>query len=318
MASPIIAAENDGLPDGDWSTVYAVNQDIVWLGNRDGYVAVTSDGGATWNITTPGGRTANLEIRQLKAFDDRHAYALSTGRGERSRLLMTRNGGFSWRQMYRGNGDEELRCFGLIPDGEAWVLGDTLNDNWHVVRSSNGNHWLASRSGFAERPLTGEAASNTGNCTVFANNNWVMGTLNASTPRIMYKGRTALRFSVVDTPLTGGLNSGIHSVFPLANRDFLIAGGGNDDEAAPELFRYQSGSFTQLTSPPISGALTQMTVSGDAIVAGNPQGLYFSRDFGDSWSQVSGSGAISLSCLNDGACWFIDADHELQHARLHD
>lgn len=312
----VFAAENDGLPELNWSTLYVVNDDIIWLGNRTGDVAVSSDGGSTWNITSPGGRTANLEIRQLKAFDDRHAYALSTGRGERSRLLVTRNGGFSWRQLYRGNGEEQLRCFALIPDGEAWVLGDTLNDQWHVVRSSNGNHWLASRSGFAETPLVGEAASNEGNCAVYANGNWVLGTLNAAEPRIMYKTRSALRFQVTPTPLTGGLESGIHAVFPLAQRDFLIAGGAAADYAEPELFRYQSGSFSQLSSPPITGALTQMTVVGNAIVAGNLQGLYFSRDLGNSWSQISDTGALAVSCHGDGSCWFINREHELHQTHL--
>ncbi|WP_228517991.1 WD40/YVTN/BNR-like repeat-containing protein [Aliidiomarina indica] len=311
LALPSAAAENFGLPEGHWSAVYAVNKDIVWVGNYEGQVAVTSNGGESWDVSTPGGRTANLVIRQLKAFDDRHAFVLSTGRGERSRLLLTRNGGFSWRQMYRGNGDEELRCFALIPDGEGFVLGDTLDDNWHVIRSSNGSNWLASRSGFSERPLPSEAASSEGQCAVFANNTFVMGTLGGTTARIMHKGRTSLRFQVLDTPLSAGPDSGVHAVFPISQRDFLIAGGAAGDEAQPELFRFFQDEFTQLSAPPVQGALTQMTAAGSTILAGNASGFYRSEDFGDQWQSVSSAGVVSISCFDESFCWYLDDNRQL-------
>ncbi|TRW49311.1 hypothetical protein FM042_00080 [Aliidiomarina halalkaliphila] len=316
LALPSAAAENHGLPEGHWSTVYAVNNDIIWVGNHDGQVAVSSNGGETWDISTPGGRTANLDIRQLKAFDDRHAFVLSTGRGERSRLLLTRNGGFSWRQMYRGNGDEELRCFALIPDGEGFVLGDTLDDNWHVVRSSNGNNWLASRSGFSERSLPSEAASASGSCAVFANNTFLMGTLNGTTARIMHKGRTSLRFQVLDTPLSAGQDAGVHAVYPLSQNDFLIAGGAAGSDARPELFRFTQGSFTQLPAPPLQGALTQMTAAGTVILAGNTSGFYRSADFGEQWQSVNDQGVVSISCFSDSSCWYLDNNRQLNKLNI--
>lgn len=313
-----LQAAAEELAEAPWRTIFMVDENTLWLGSDDGRIAVSADAGQTWRHSHPGGRTSDLNLSQIIAFDERHAYTLSTGRGERSRLYVTRNGGFSWRRLYRGNGDESLRCFDLIPDGEAWVLGDTLLDNWHVVRSSNGNHWLSSRSGFAERALFAEEGSQYGHCVRYANNMWAMGTRNAETARLIYKTRTALRFQVVDTPLSSGTNAGVEAVYPLGPRHILIAGGRTGEEPSAELYRYQDGQFTAVNLPTAASSgtqtltqpITQLYAWPNRWVIASSEGVYSSSNSGETWSTLSQQGVINLSCTESG-CWAISSDHAL-------
>ncbi len=125
-----------------WVSLSAVNN-VVWAGSDDGYVALSTDAGKTFELSRLAADASlqQLHVRQLTVLDDHHGYALTSGVGERSGLYITRNGGFSWRPLYRGDQQEQLRCMGINPTGEAWILGDSQNEHWHVVRSNNGKHW---------------------------------------------------------------------------------------------------------------------------------------------------------------------------------
>lgn len=309
-----LTAESSELPRASWSSIYVVDSDTIWLGSSEGQVAVSGDAGNTWNVSTPGGRSTNLNIRQIIAYDERHAFILSSGRGERSRLVQSRNAGFSWSTLYRADGDEYLHCFDMVPDGEGWILGESRLDNWHVVRSSNSSNWITSRSGFAERSMIGESASGIGKCVTYANNYWVMGTKDATKARLIYKSGPALRFQVVDTPLTAGSGNGIHSVAVVGARDFVLAGGAED--GAPELYRYQQGEFTELLAPPVTGPLTLMIRAENWLIAGNESGLYKSNNFGESWQSAVESGAIAIACATSESCWLVSPDHELKALNL--
>ncbi|RUO21105.1 hypothetical protein CWE08_05790 [Aliidiomarina iranensis] len=314
LCAPTLATESSELPTADWSSLYVVDSDIIWIGSHDGQIAVSSDTGQTWNVSTPGGRSSNLNIRQIIAYDERHAFALSSGRGERSRLVRSRNGGFSWSTLHRGNGDEFLHCFDMIPEGEGWILGETNLDDWHVIRSSNSSNWIGTRSGFSERALMNESGSEFGNCVVHDNNFWVMGTKGADQARLIYKSAAGLRFQVVETPLTAGSGNGIHSVAVLGMEDFLLAGGA--ENGAPEFYRYQRGEFTELSAPPVNGPLTLMITVGDWVLAGNETGVHKSNDLGADWLPALDNGAIALSCSSVDSCWLITPDHELKSFTL--
>ncbi|EGN76281.1 hypothetical protein A28LD_0013 [Idiomarina sp. A28L] len=296
----VFATEGSELPTAPWSSIYVVDADTIWVGSSDGKVAVTADAGANWSTSTPGGRSTNLNIRQIIAHDERHAFVLSSGRGERSRLLQSRNAGFSWSTLYRANGDEYLHCFDMIPNGEGWILGESIQENWHVIRSSNNSNWMSTRSGFTERSMIGESASEIGNCVKYSENYWVMGTKDATQARLIYKSAPSLRFQVENTPLTAGAGSGIHAVAVVGARDFVMSGGPEDGPA--ELYRYEQGSFTELAAPPVTGPLTLLIKTDKWLITGNTSGIYKSANFGQSWALAAESGALAIACTESSNC----------------
>lgn len=297
--------------DHSWQALAVPNTGTIWLGSSQGHVARSVDNSDDWDIFEPGGSGNVLNVRQILALDERQAYALSTGRGERSRLMHTRNGGGRWDRLHRANGDEHLRCFDMIPDGEAWILGDTVNDNWHAVRSSSGSRWMGTRSGFARSALPSEGASDRGHqCVRFENDTWAMGTMGASTARLIYKSRNSLRFQVVDTPVSAGSDSGIHAVYPMSTNNILVAGGRDN----PELFRYEGNDFSELSPTHLlEGALTVLKVVDGRLLTGNESGLLYSYNMGEDWHEVDISGVTALSCpTGTDACWAIDSAQQLQ------
>jgi len=304
LAIPVIAGAEVNLPtDYEWTAISVVSENTWWVGNASGYILATEDNGTTFQKSKPTGETNPLHVRQIYALDERRAFMLTMGQGSNSRLYTTRNQGFSWQRLYRGKGDEQLRCFAMIPDGEAWIFADALYDNWHVIRSSNGRHWLDSRNGFAGSVQPGEQLShNSDQCARFENNTWAAGTYHAPVARLIYKSRNALRFNVVDTPLTGGANAGIHAVWPLSENNIVMAGGHAE---APELYQFNNGDFTELSAPTTEGPLTTLFVSNDNLYSGNENGLWHSANWGETWNVATESGVKAFDCGRDNSCYAL-------------
>src|SRR4051794_23224055 len=58
-----------------------VSHTAAWVAGSGGTVLRTTDAGRSWHAVAPPG-TAELEFRDIEAFDARHAVALSIGEGE--------------------------------------------------------------------------------------------------------------------------------------------------------------------------------------------------------------------------------------------
>lgn len=310
-ATTALTTKATNLPqDHQWVSLSTVNE-VVWAGSNDGYVALSRDAGHSFELSRLSANASLQEIyvRQLVVIDDHHGYALTSGAGERSGLYITRNGGFSWRPLYQGEHHEQLRCMAINPDGESWILGDSQNEHWHVVRSNNGRHWNNSRSGFAKRTLPGEQASNTSDsCVRFKNNTWLMGTQKAATARIMHKEGSSLRFQVTDTPMAG-----VNAVWPVTSTIFILAGGNTNKS---ELYTYKQGEFNSISTPIMNAAIEVLFQQGDKVYIGNGNGAYMSsvEDVLNStprWHSITESiGARSFTC-SDNHCWLLGTDNQL-------
>lgn len=299
------------LPQGqEWVSVSAINK-VVWAGSIDGHVAISSDAGESFELSK---LPTEAKVRQLIVLDDHHGYALTSGVGELSNLYVTRNGGFSWRPLYRGAHQEHLRCMAMNPDGEAWVLGDSLDEHWHVVRSNNGKHWNSTRSGFTKRPLPNEHSSNSSDsCVRFENNTWLMGTQNAEVARVMVKEGLSLRFQVLDTPLTAGPAAGVSAVWPLSPTEFFVAGG---SEEHAELYVYKGSEFSQIATPALSSAIQVLFQHGEKLYVGNEQAalvgkLSDARNGQVEWATaIEEIGVRGFSCGTE-QCWLLGTDNQL-------
>lgn len=297
------------LPDSDsgvyWQALSTNQQGVLWVGSNHGHIARTEDGGISWDVTRPAG-TSIIPITQIKALDEREAFALTAGSGSESRLYHTRNAGFSWRRVYRADGEEQLRCFDLNENGEAWILGDSLNGNWHSVRSANGRSWLSSRSGFDTPALDGEQAFNeSGSCVRYANNTWAMGSAYGGVARLLIKNRTALRFSVIETSLSG-TDAAITAVYPLANRDILFTGGQlTDNDSTAILYRWTDGIIEDIEVTALGGVLTNLSLLNNYYVVANSSGIAWSEDEGGNWQAID-TPVKQLSCRNELGCFALD------------
>ncbi len=74
-------ALKDSGSDVRFRGLSAVSRDTAWVAGAKGTVLRTTDGGASWrNVSPPG--AADLEFRDIEAFDARRAVVLAIGEGE--------------------------------------------------------------------------------------------------------------------------------------------------------------------------------------------------------------------------------------------
>ena len=143
-----------------------------------------SDDGGNTGVTVSQARRLQFDI---EAIDNRQAYVLSIGDDGQSKVYFTDNSGANWRMRYRAEADTFLNCMGISPNGEAWVFGDSVGDEWRIVRSPSGRNWIKANSAISEKPQSNEDFAATC-CVRFNNDTWLVGTGNADTARVLRKG----------------------------------------------------------------------------------------------------------------------------------
>src|SRR4051794_23423339 len=89
----------------DFRGLCAVSARVAWVSGTRGTFGRTTDGGATWTVGTIAG-AERLDLRDIEAFGETTAYALSIGTGEDSRIYKTTDGGTTWALQFK-NADAE-------------------------------------------------------------------------------------------------------------------------------------------------------------------------------------------------------------------
>src|SRR5947199_10482647 len=92
---PSLALAQRWVPQNSTTTsslrgVSAVNAKVVWASGTGGTWLRTTDGGSKWNAARVAGAD-DLDFRDVHGVDDRTAYLLSIGAGDKSRIYKTVN-----------------------------------------------------------------------------------------------------------------------------------------------------------------------------------------------------------------------------------
>ncbi len=85
----------NGLPGSGYvSSISFVNNQVGFFSEARGFVLETTDGGCAWKTL---GDYRDTPLKDLHFFDSKHGYAIY-----RNNLLMTQDGGTTWKQIYPG------------------------------------------------------------------------------------------------------------------------------------------------------------------------------------------------------------------------
>ena len=119
---PLDACGSDapGIPPATWrlmlieqrsgteallQSVSPVSDDVVWVSGHQATYARSVDGGVTWTAAVVP-EADGLQFRDVAAFDERTAYLMSAGSGDRSRIYRTDDGGGTWTLQYTADHPE--------------------------------------------------------------------------------------------------------------------------------------------------------------------------------------------------------------------
>ncbi|WP_405915528.1 WD40/YVTN/BNR-like repeat-containing protein [Streptomyces sp. NBC_00728] len=306
-------ALKDSGTDARFRGLSAVSRDTAWVAGSKGTVLRTTDGGALWrNVSPPG--AADLEFRDIEAFDARRAVVLAIGEGEASRVYRTEDGGATWTESFRNtDANAFYDCLTFLDRRHGLAMSDPVDGRFRILSTSDGGRsWkVFPRDGMpaAQDAEAGFAAS--GQCLVGSGPRDVwLATGGGARARVLHSADRGLTWTAADTPVPAG--DPARGVFALAFRDRVhgIAVGGDyrADQASPRAAATTpDGGRTWTTAdrppPAYRSGVAWLPRSRTAALAVGPTGTDLTTDGGRTWRTLDTGSYDTVDCAPDLGCW---------------
>ncbi|MDQ0792719.1 oxidoreductase [Streptomyces sp. B1I3] len=299
--------------DARFRGLAAVSRSAAWVAGSRGTVLRTGDGGRHWRDVSPDG-AAELEFRDIEAFDERRAVALAIGEGEASRVFRTDDGGATWTESFRNTDARAFYdCLTFFDSRHGLAMSDPVDGRFRILSTADGGrNWRVLPDAGMPAARPGEAGfAASGQCLVSSGGKDVwLATGGAATARVLHSGDRGLTWTEAAVTIPAG--DPARGVFGLAFRDrthgIAVGGDYRADQASPEAAAVTGDggrSWRRASVPPVayrSGA-AWLPHSRSSAVAVGPTGTDLTRDGGRTWRTVDTGSYDSVDCAPRGGCW---------------
>lgn len=293
--------------------VSAVSPTVAWASGERGTYARTTDGGRTWQVgTVP--EAAELDFRDVDAFDANTAYLLSIGEGEKSRIYKTTDGGAHWTLQFKSTRPAAFFDAMAFWDRDHGIaMSDPVNGRFLIISTSDGGAtWREMPAGGMPPALAGEGGfAASGTCiTVEGRNNVWFGTGGTSGARVFRSTDRGRTWKVASTNITSGKSAGIFSIAFRDARNGVIVGGDYTKEGESKnnaaTTRDGGKTWTTIGVAPPNGyrscvAYVRDGARSPTLVAVGPSGSDYSTDQGASWKSFTGTEGFHTASFAAGA-----------------
>lgn len=300
--------------------VSAVNSSVAWASGERGTFARTTDGGKLWQTgVVPG--AADLDFRDVEAFDADTAYLLSIGEGEKSRIYKTTDGGRSWSLQFKSSRPQAFfDAMAFWDRDHGLAISDPVEGRFLIIYTSDGGRsWKELPKEGMPQALSGESAfAASGTCiTVQGTENIWFGTGGPGGARVFSSKDRGRTWSVSTTPLVSGKSAGIFSVsFWNAKRGVIVGGDYTKESESKQnaaITRDGGKTWTLITGSVPAGyrscVLFVPGTSSPTLITVGPNGSEYSQDGGNSWTSIATVGTTlgyhSASFAGPGAGWAV-------------
>jgi photosystem II stability/assembly factor-like uncharacterized protein len=288
---------------------------VVWASGTQGTVLRTIDGGRTWQPRPIPG-AAELDFRDIHAVDDRTAYALSIGEGEKSRIYKTGDGGATWTLQYTNRDPKGFLDAIAFTDAEhGLALGDPVGGRFMVLTTADGGKtWnpVAPEGMPAAWPGEGAFAAS-GTCLVVGGDGhaW-FGTGGAKMSRVFRSTDRGRTWTVHESPIPAGApSSGIFSLgFHDNDRGIAVGGDYKEPDQSRQVVALTSDGGRTWRRPAGRGPSGYRSAvaflpgtQGRSLVAVGPSGTDYSIDGGESWRRLGTTGFHAVGFAGPTAGW---------------
>jgi len=282
-----------------------VDDSVAWVSGSKGWTAISKDGGKNWDWKQLKGYE-NLDFRDVEAFSASKAILLSSGTP--AVILLTTNGGTSWKEVYR-NESAEIFLDGMDfwDSGKGIVYGDPINSQLVLLQTKDGG--LSWQNISAQNKISlqeGEAsfaASGTNIRTGKGGKVWIA--TGGTQSRIFRSKDYGMSWDSTKLPLIMGKNStGTFSLAFYKNK-FGVAAGGDFlfDTLREDNLALTKNSGKTWIKPQISTFGYRSAVeylSKNELLATGPSGTDRSVDGGKTWKNLSESGFHTVRKAKSG------------------
>ncbi|HEY0006406.1 MAG TPA: hypothetical protein VGB17_16610, partial [Pyrinomonadaceae bacterium] len=263
------------------------------------------DGGRTWQASSVAG-AAELDFRDVDAFDAQTAYLLSIGEGEKSRIYKTIDGGKNWTMQFKNSKPSAFFDAMAFWDKDHGIaVSDPVNGRFLIISTSDGGaNWREMPPQGMPPALTGEGAfAASGTCLAVRGKSHVwFGTGGPEGARVFRSTDGGSTWQVSNTPVKAGRTAGIFSIAFKDAKHGMVVGGDyqkEKDANANAALTEDGGRTWELvrSSQPdgYRSCVAYVKRSGRVLVAVGPSGSDYSLDDGRSWTSLGTDGYHSLS-----------------------
>ena len=309
-----------------------VNANVVWASGSQGTYVRTTDGGITWKSATVSG-AADLDFRDVHAADERRAFLLSIGEGEKSRIYQTADGGSTWVLRFI-NHDRKgfLDAIAFWDANHGIAMGDPVDGRFMILTTADGGmNWNKLTPESVPLAKQGEGAfAASGTCLVVQGdrNAW-FGTGGAAVSRVFRTADRGETWTVHETPIAAANpSSGIFSLaFRDQNEGVAVGGDYKSPGQATRVVATTSDGGRTWTLPKghgpagyRSGVAYVPGAAQSTLVAVGPTGSDLSTDGGQTWMPLGTLGfhTVAFASPIDGG-WAAGEDGVIArwHGMLH-
>ncbi|HZU29479.1 MAG TPA: YCF48-related protein [Candidatus Angelobacter sp.] len=300
--------------------ISAVSDKVAWASGAKGTILRTIDGGATWQKLEIMDAD-DLDFRDIQAFDQNTAYALSIGEGDKSRIYKTTDGGRIWqRQFINYNPQAFYDCFAFWDSTHGIALSDSVDGKFPLIATSDGINWnpVAVKTMPAALPKEGAFAAS-GTCIATFGKNDVWFATGGPAARVFHSSDRGMNWTVAETPvLHGQATQGIFSIAFWSAKDGLAVGGdyqkpsqGGENAAVT----HDGGKTWKLSTATLPGYRSAVAVVGSAsphFVAVGTSGADASTKPEEKWSHLDDGNYNAISFAGQ-AGWAVGPAGRIVH-----
>ena len=211
----------------DLRGISAVSTSVAWASGTKGTFLRTTDGGQTWTpAIVPGAEL--LDFRDIEAFNENEAYLMAAGPGATSRLYKTNDAGAHWTLQLKNEAPAGFYdCMTFWDDKHGILLGDSIEGEFQLFATDDGEHWHQLPTNKLPSSLEGEGAfAASGTCITSQGESNVWFGTGGKAARVFHSADRGQTWQVTETPIVHGADS--TGIFSIAFRDAkngMIAGG---------------------------------------------------------------------------------------------
>jgi photosystem II stability/assembly factor-like uncharacterized protein len=280
----------------------------VWISGSSGQVAISKDGGKTYNFSMMNNYN-NLDFRDIYAFNDSEALILNSGTP--SYILKTADGGKNWKEVYKNTAKEIFfDGFDFWDKQHGIAFGDPLKGRLFILTTNDGGDtWQEPDSMFIPDCDEGEAGFAASGSSICCGKKGrvIIGT-GGSHARLFISDDYGIHWRTSVTPMVSGKESqGIFSIAIDDNNDIFIAGGDykNKEESQSSFYFTDDEGITwhKPETGPAGYRSSLWLGENNLMFTTGTGGSNISEDAGRSWKTLTGDGFnIVAGCK---ACGFV-------------
>ena len=293
---------------------------VVWASGSNGAILGPPRTGKEWTrLHVAGGET--LDFRSIRAFDEKTAYVMSSGEGEKSRIYKTTDGGQTWALQFTGS-RPTFFLDALVCDSpkHCLALSDPVDGRFLIISTYDGEKWLPLDQLAMPLALKDEGAfAASGTCLALYGNDIYFVT-GGPAARLFHSPDLGRRWSAIPLPIASGNPAA--GAFSVARhgKNMVVVGGdykNPDRRERVAAYSHDAGRTWKLATQSPAGYRSAVAWLDDRTIAtAGPSGEEISTDGGVHWKPNSTLNLNALAVLNLHEAWAVGANGTISRFSL--